>query len=142
MQDNVLLLQTICQLCSARETGTIFITTTENRACHLVMEQGRVIALSYGRYRGEQVVEMLAEMPIANFSFKQGIKMPLAGRSFVDDNFNVVEVLGFAANDETPESEKMTESKRVYRGQVLKTVDEAPAVSDSPRKKSVRMYRG
>lgn len=136
-------LQTLSQLSAAKETGTLFITTSENRACHMILEQGRVTALSYGRHRGEQVVGLLTAMPVERFSFKQGTKMPLAGRSFVDESYDAIAVLGLdEAAEEAPETVAVR-PKRVYRGQVIE--EEVVAVEQDEQakiKKPARMYRG
>ncbi|MCX4186830.1 hypothetical protein [Methylophaga sp. OBS4] len=98
MIENTEVLNHIYSLCQAAETGTFFITTTENRACHLIIDNGRITALSYGPLRGEQVVAQLPQIKIERFSFKAKIKMPLAGRSFVEDDYDVLGALAIIPN--------------------------------------------
>lgn len=142
MIENREILDQLLTLCKNAETGTFFITTTDNRACHVVIEQGRITAMSYGPLRGEQVASALQGMEVAGFSFKTGIKMPLPSRASIGDNLDVLSLLG-ATSDPDPEMPDLSalEQNRIYRGvsqeDTAFTEQEQPAV-----KQSTRIYRG
>ncbi|HEC72953.1 MAG TPA: hypothetical protein ENI26_01120 [Methylophaga aminisulfidivorans] len=148
MTDNRDVLQQLSSLCRSGQSGTFFITTTENRACHILLESGRITALSYGRLRGEEVIDEWANLNIERFSFKS-IKMPLAGRSFLDEQEDALSLLG---DDVKPSPElhgsqskdAMVSKTRIYRGVVIQdeTHDSAKDTFTSKRKKPSRMYRG
>lgn len=137
---NTEVLKRLADLCHAAETGTFFITTTDNKACHILLEMGRITALSYGTQRGQSVVPELPFIKIERFSFKQNVKMPLASRSFVDDGINVLESLGLHHID------AQIDNKRVYRGVEIEETRVIPtlkkASSEPAKKKPARMYRG
>lgn len=137
---NTEVLKRLADLCHAAETGTFFITTTDNKACHILIDSGRITALSYGVHRGKKVVPELPFIKIERFSFRQNVSMPLSSRAFVDDGVNVLESLGLHHAD------NQQESKRVYRGveieqtRVIPTLKKASA--EQAKKKPARMYRG
>jgi len=137
---NTEVLKRLADLCHAAETGTFFITTTDNKACHILVEDGRITALSYGSHRGQGVVPELPFIKIERFSFKQNVKMPLNSRSFIDDGVNVLESLGLHHAD------TQSESKRVYRGVEIEETRMIPtlkkASDEQIKKKPARMYRG
>ena len=137
---NTEVLKRLADLCHAAETGTFFITTTDNKACHILVETGRITALSYGAHRGQRVVAELPFIKIERFSFKQNMKMPLTSRSFVDEGVNVLESLGLHHVD------SQHETKRVYRGVEIEETRVIPtlkkASNEVTHKKPARMYRG
>lgn len=139
---NTDVLEYLASLCQEAETGTFFITTTDNKACHILIEGGRITALSYGRLRGQKVAAELPFIQIERFSFKPRIKMPLPGRAFVDDEVNILQALGLHHGpDHIPEH-----SKRVYRGVELEQESVVPPVQKAGNSKEngkpPRMYRG
>lgn len=143
MIGNTEVLKNLANLCHASETGTFFITTTDNKACHILLDNGRITALSYGRERGENVASELPFMKFERFSFKSQVIMPLSSRAFIDDSNNILELLGLHLN----QSDAVSESrKRVYRGVEIedeKTIPKLKKPNAEPKKKKPqRMYRG
>lgn len=139
---NTEVLKHLARHCDQAETGTFFITTIDNKACHIVIEQGRIIALSYQRLRGEKVAAELPFIQVEGFSFKPGVAMPLSSRAYLSDELNILEALGLHHGDDViPEH-----SKKVYRGVELAQQRELPSIkkagNDKVRKKPPRMYRG
>ncbi len=143
MIGNTEVLKSLANLCQATETGTFFITTIDNKACHIILDSGRIVALSYGRERGEEVVSALPFMKIERFSFKQSVKMPLTSRAYVDDAYNILEQLGLHLNQHDNAAESR---KRVYRGVAIEDKPTIPKLkkpeAETIKKKSPRMYRG
>lgn len=146
MIDNTDVLKEIYTLSQAGVTGTLFITTTENRACHILLENGRVVALSHGSLRGEQVLKHWFNLEIERYSFKPNLRMPLAGRSFLDDDTDIFRFLNvsFAEQKKAVVKPVSASKKRIYRGVEIEET-ETLGESNKPRekvKKPVRMYRG
>jgi hypothetical protein len=143
MLGNTEVLKQLANLCHATETGTFFITTTENKACHIIIDKGRITALSYGRDRGEKVVSALPFMKIERFSFKQQVKMPLSSRAFVEESQNILQQLGLHLSQLESAS---TSKKRVYRGVEIEEEIKVPTLqknnAEPAKKKPSRMYRG
>lgn len=146
MIDNTDVLKEIYTLSQAGVTGTLFITTTENRACHILLENGQVVALSHGSLRGEQVLKHWFNLEIERYSFKPNLRMPLAGRSFLDDDTDIFRFLNvsFAEQKKAVVKPVSASKKRIYRGVEIEET-EASNESNKPRekvKKPVRIYRG
>lgn len=137
---NTEVLKHLAGLCHAAETGTFFITTTDNKACHILLDTGRITALSFGPQRGQTVIAELPFMKIARFSFQQ-LTMPLSRQAFVDKQINVLASLGLHHADKASAS-----GKRLYRGVEVENQPQTPTLkkagSDEARKKPTRMYRG
>jgi hypothetical protein len=147
MIDNTEVLKQIYTLSQTEQTGTFFITTTQNRACHILLEHGRVVALSHGPHRGEQVLTHWSEMEIERYSFKPNVKMPLAGRSFLDDDtdiFNFLDVSFEPEAEDVVHAPVSASKKRIYRGIEIEEEkrDTEPQTPTSKVKKPLRIYRG
>lgn len=137
---NTDVLKQLASLCHRSENGTFFITTIDNKACHILLEQGRIRALSFGRKRGEDVIAELPFIKIERFSFQHDVRMPLPARAYVETSTNVLAALGLH-HAETPS----VSGKRMYRGVEFEVAQLPPSVKNAdttaPRKPP-RMYRG
>lgn len=137
---NTEVLKRLAELCHAAETGTFFITTTDNKACHILLETGRISALSFGTQRGQSVIPELPFIKVERFSFKQDVTMPLTSRAFVDKDVNVLESLGLH------HGESQQASKRLYRGVEVEQERVIPSIKKAKAepipKKTARVYRG
>jgi hypothetical protein len=149
MLETTELLGQIVRLCAEQKTGTLFLTTTENKACHIVFDQGRMVAMAYGSIRGVAVADILPRLPIQASQFNSALTMPLSTRAVLEDDSTVFDKLGLRRTESQP---VMTHSQRMYRGHAVTdnaTMSEskpAPApvpdsTAETPRK-SKRIYRG
>ena len=138
---NTEVLERLGALCRAADTGTFFITTTDNKACHIVLDEGHITAMSFASHRGEDVISQLPFIKVAGFSFKPQMKMPLSSRAAIDDGDKVLAALGLHHPDNT-----VHHSKRMYRGTEIEETPQPVRMqkpdSDPAAKKPVRMYRG
>ncbi len=137
---NTDVLKQLASLCHEAQSGTFFITTNDNKACHILLEKGRIKALSYGRERGKAVVAALPFIKVERFSFQQNVSMPLPSKAFVDDTENVLAALGLHHADQPASS-----GKRMYRGAEVETKRVIPTLKKAASdvvKKPARMYRG
>lgn len=140
MSANTDVLKQLASVCHEAQTGTFFITTTDNKACHILIEKGRICALSYGRERGKSVIHALPFMQVARFSFQQDVTMPLPSKAFVEDTENLLAALGLHHADQAAVS-----GKRMYRGAEVETKRVIPSLKKANKeavKKPARMYRG
>ncbi|MBD3633542.1 MAG: hypothetical protein HUJ23_01370 [Methylophaga sp.] len=137
---NTDVLNQLAQLCHQAETGTFFITTTDNKACHILLENGRINALSFGRERGKAVITTLPFIKVERFSFQQNVIMPLPSKAYVDDRENLLASLGLHHAELSS-----TSGKRMYRGAEVDTKRTIPSLKKAATeasKKPARMYRG
>ena len=82
-------------LCDDGETGTLYITTTENRGCYVVIKDGQVISLSFGREGGDSFMRGFVQMNVKNFSFKQGLILPMSGKASISSSQDFLDILGY-----------------------------------------------
>jgi len=47
-----------------------FIITADNKACHIILDNGRVTAMFHGQLRGEKLAGELPFIKLERFSFK------------------------------------------------------------------------
>lgn len=151
MLDTTELLGQIVRLCAEQKTGTLFLTTRENKACHIVFEEGRIVAMAYGTVRGADVADILPRLVIQASQFNSAITMPLSSRAKLEDDSNIFDKLGLRRSSKQPEIVHHQHSQRVYRGHVIQDED-APVAAPEPVKeaepepekprKSKRIYRG
>lgn len=146
MQETTQLLGQIVRLCAEQKTGTLFLTTTENKACHIVFDNGRIVAMAYGSIRGVAVADLLPRMQIQASQFNSALTMPLSSKAALENDHSVFDKLGLrraAAVEMTTSS-----SQRMYRGHAVTEITALPAekpqqtaTPDKPLK-SKRIYRG
>jgi len=158
MLENTELLGQILDVCHQKKSGTLFLTSTENKVCHIVFEEGRIVAMDYGQLRGEAVAEQLVKLKILRQDFNSAMTAPLTSRARIDPSVDVFAKLGFRRIGEAVETPTATAStQRMYRGHAIsvaepalpsrtapvnKPIVEAEPVIEEKRKKSKRIYRG
>jgi hypothetical protein len=70
LRDLIEILQT---LCSERRTGTMFVHTDTNHSARIGMEQGRIVFIACGRYRGMDAIEQIKKIQYGKYSFTESI---------------------------------------------------------------------
>ena len=68
LRDLIEILQT---LCSERRTGTMFVHTDTNHSARIGLEQGRIVFIACGRYRGMDAIEQIKKMQYGKYSFTE-----------------------------------------------------------------------
>ncbi|MDX1572712.1 MAG: hypothetical protein R3341_01710 [Methylophaga sp.] len=130
----------IVRLCAEQKSGTLFLTTKENKACHIVFENGRIIAMAYGTVRGVAVADILPRLSLQASQFNSALRMPLSSKSLLNDDSSVFDKLGLRRN--AMQANGQTNSIRMYRGHPLPAPShDYDSVTDKPRK-AKRIYRG
>ena len=145
MLETTELLGQIVRLCAEQKSGTLFLTTTENKACHIVFDEGRIIAMAYGTIRGVAVAEILPRLPIQASQFNSALRMPLSSKAMLNDDSSVFDKLGLRRN--AMQASDQTSSQRMYRGHPVSVPSSGPVpsidklVTEKPGK-AKRIYRG
>lgn len=146
MLETTELLGQIVRLCAEQKTGTLFLTTRENKACHIVFDSGRIVAMAYGTTRGAAVADILPRLLIQASQFNSAVTMPLSSRATLDDHSNVFDKLGLRRSGRVAETH--SHSTRMYRGHALPDTTPPPVTAANPEtpadkpRKSKRIYRG
>lgn len=146
MLETTELLGQIVRLCAEQKSGTLFLTTNNNKACHIVFDEGRITAMAYGSVRGVAVADLLPRLTVQASQFNSALRMPLSSTAMLDDDSSVFDKLGLrrgAMQQLVP-----TSSQRMYRGHPVSVDAKAPITADNnesktdkPRK-AKRIYRG
>ena len=64
--------------CRSGSTGTVFITTENDRSCQIVLNNGNITAASLGDERGFEAIFELKDTSIKQYSFINGLLFPLS----------------------------------------------------------------
>lgn len=146
MLETTELLGQIVRLCAEQKSGTLFLTTNNNKACHIVFDKGRITAMAYGSVRGYAVADLLSRLQVKATQFNSALRMPLSSRAMLNDDDSVFDKLGLRRGVMQPVAP--TSSQRMYRGHPVSVTTKAPVTADnyeskadSPRK-AKRIYRG
>ena len=150
MLENTEVLARIIGLCRDEKTGTLFLSTRQNKACNIVFEAGRIVAMSYGPVKGAAVAEILNDLIIERGRFDETIHLPLGPRAGIGPNTDIFGKLGFRRGDSPvddaesrPASSRPISAERFYRGYRIAGGDErAPENAKPAARKPRRIYRG
>ena len=131
--------------CAERKTGTVFISTHNNKSSQILIKDGEIVAAKTGRLQGNKAIFELESLGIKAVSFNEGMQLKYTEDAMIKSSDAVFNHFNF----EMPESSSLEEENyfedleelvqkdvRMYRGQ---RIEEELA---EPVKKKVRMYRG
>ena len=157
MLETTEILKLLLTLCNEQKSGTFFLTTADNKACHIIFEQGQIEAMAFGSVKGIAVAKLLPRLIIERTSFNSTLKMPLSGRASIEDQADIFAALGLRrqARSENVVSASHSKTPRMYRGHLvvekeqpdttqnrLKSPSEPVDKQPSAKPKSKRIYRG
>ncbi|EMR12335.1 hypothetical protein MPL1_10903 [Methylophaga lonarensis MPL] len=151
MIDNTEILRQILTLCSEQQSGTLFLVTRDNKACHIVFDQGRITGMSFGAVKGAAVAELLGRLVIERCVFNSGTQLPLTQRALVEPETDIFSSFGLRRRPGQHVPEKQTE--RIYRGHKVTQehsgpvspgaeTAQPPAENIKPKTRAKRIYRG
>lgn len=137
MLETTEILKLLLTLCNGQKSGTLFLTTKDNKACHIIFEQGQIAAMAFGSVKGIAVAEILPRLLIERTSFNSTLRMPLSGRAKIEDQADIFAALGLRRQlgHETAAPTESSKTQRMYRGHVI--MDEKVFSSMNPSKKTV-----
>ncbi len=157
MLETTEILNRLLTLCNEQKSGTLFLTTADNKACHIIFENGRIEAMAFGSVKGLAVANLLPRLLIERTSFNSTLRMPLSERANIEDQADIFAALGLRrqAPTETKLSQTVAKPTRMYRGHLIveqepKDLSPKPAKSvvepsqkiPSKKSKKKRIYRG
>lgn len=157
MLETTEILKLLLTLCNEQKSGTLFLTTADNKACHIIFEQGQIEAMAFGSVKGIDVARLLPRLIIERTSFNSTLKMPLSGRASIEDQADIFAALGLRrqARSENIVSASHSKTPRMYRGHLVvekeqagsspnsvKTSSQPVEKQSSLKPKSKRIYRG
>jgi len=157
MLETTEILNRLLMLCNEQQSGTLFLTTADNKACHIIFEQGRIEAMAFGSVKGIAVAKLLPRLLIERTNFNSTLRMPLSERANIEDQADIFAALGFRRQltAKTELSQSSAKSPRMYRGHLVveqeqmdlptkpvKSVVESEQKTPPKKSKSKRIYRG
>ena len=151
MLETTEILKLLLTLCNEQKSGTLFLTTADTKACHIIE------AMAFGSVKGIEVARLLPRLLIERTSFNSTLKMPLSGRASIEDQADIFAALGLRrqARSENVDSSSHSKTPRMYRGHLVVEKGQTDSTSDrvkspsqpvdkqpSAKPKSKRIYRG
>jgi len=157
MLETTEILNRLLTLCNEQKSGTLFLTTADNKACHIIFENGRIEAMAFGSVKGIAVANLLPRLLIERTNFNSTLRMPLSERANIEDQADIFAALGLRRQQvaEPELTQTAVKPQRMYRGHLIVEEERAintpksakPVVESSPevppkKSKSKRIYRG
>lgn len=146
---NAELLSDLFLHCKKKETGTLFITSSENRSCQVVLKAGEILSMCFGTMMGNEVANSIHKMRVERFSFKKGLVLPMPDQAIVTLSSKILQAFGYQKSENSQDSTSPVEIKKqvkMYRGNVIQdTLSEKVEPITEPKaknKKPLRIYRG
>ncbi len=139
-----------------QSTGTVFITTEENRSGRIVVKNGKLVGLVYGKETNIDAVEALLALTVIRYSFSKGLVFPLRNElepQEVEDVMQHLPARPVGGPEFIPQSVPLQEdvevvsenpliSSRFYRGQEIKEAQNNTRPLKTGKKNAAKMYRG
>lgn len=130
--------------CSEGDTGTIFISTLNNKSCQIVLANGEIKTASLARFKGIEAILEMKEVGIKAATYTDRMQFKHSDDAIIDSSDVVLNMLGYVKledqPEEQPEEQETEKSTRMYRGQIIEEPMEPKKTKDS--NKAPRMYRG
>ncbi len=59
-------------LCKQKATGTLFITTKDNRSAQIMLDKGEFVYILFASKRGQEAVDLMAKISDGRYRFQEG----------------------------------------------------------------------
>jgi hypothetical protein len=139
------LMATLNQACNECKTGTLFISSEDNRAISFVLKQGQIVSCSYGHLRGQHALPAIGRLQAGSCAFSEKVFFSLMDeRDLPHDNAELFATLGYS-DYVAPTAETSMSSNhdtQIYRGVVIPHEPKASPNAAMAHRKSRRIYRG
>lgn len=134
----------------SKSTGTFLLATQENRAGKIVIQDGTLVGITYGKKTNMDALEILTQLDEIRYSFNDNLLFPIRSKLNDRDIGIVMELLGFEqykSQTNPPSSpniisKKKTQGKQHYRSQ---TIPEEIRLVDPVKNENsslLKVYRG
>lgn len=64
------------QICNRKQSGTLYITSQDNRSAQVVVEHGQIVFLYYYNKRGRDALRLMLEISHGRYRFQEGMVPP------------------------------------------------------------------
>lgn len=140
------LMATLNNMCNQGKTGTLFISSEDNRAISFVLKRGLITSCSHGHIQGEAALSHIQRMQAGSYAFSEKVFFSLAEEDDLPSTAEIFDLLGY--EDYQPPAvletaDACTETTQIYRGiTVSQAVPKATESATLAHRKSRRIYRG
>jgi len=105
--------------CAEGKTGTIYISTNNNKSCHIAITEGQIIASKMGRKKGLDAISEMNKIGVKGASFSEGMQLNYTNDSKIESSDTVLKVLGYKETkadvlDETDVSENDLDYSNIF----------------------------
>lgn len=88
-------LDTVINYCENGDTGTLFISTKNNKASQIVIKNGEIIAATMGRIKGFKAIVEVEKVGIKGASFTEKTQMPFSAEAYIECSDTVLKKCGY-----------------------------------------------
>ncbi len=141
------LMATLNNMCNQGKTGTLFISSEDNRAVSFVLKHGLITSCSYGHVQGEAALSHIQRIQAGSYAFSEKVFFSLAEEGNLPNTATIFDLLGYddyeAPAEEAATECVTTETTQIYRGiTISQTAPKATESATLAHRKSRRIYRG
>lgn len=119
--------------CAQGDTGTVFISTANNKSCQIVITNGKIMAVSLARTKGFEAILEMEKVGIKAATYTEEMQLNYTDDAIIDSSEAVLKLLGyskstienkgevedFSESTDSPETEATDKPVRMYRGQII-----------------------
>lgn len=81
--------------CTEGDSGIVFLTTKNNKACKIFLTEGEVQAVTLGKFTGVDAVLELEKVGLKGASFSDKFNLPYAKSAIINSSENLLKRLGY-----------------------------------------------
>lgn len=131
----------VLKYCKEGKTGTILLSTNNNKACQVILTRGHIVAVTMGRIKGLEAVLAAKKIGVKAESFNER-QLRYTDESKINSSDEIMKLIGSSTTSKYNEVIDFLNTDALDGGAPLTSNIVAEKSSSSPMKKLVRMYRG
>ena len=81
--------------CTEGDTGIVFLTTENNKACKIFLTEGEVQAMTLGKLKGFEAAAELERVGLKGFSFSDKFNLPYAKSAIINSSEKLLRQFGY-----------------------------------------------
>ena len=120
------LIREVTRLCARRQTGWVFITTSDNHSVRFGLQDGAIVAISFRNQTGPQALAAIQQVHKGSLSFSDGLPHPKP-QAGLPPTTDILAVLQSAATDHAdeedadaqPVDEALTRSRAIIEAELV-----------------------
>ena len=86
---------TLFKHCTEGDTGIVFLTTKNNKACRIFLTEGEVQAMTLGKFKGFEAATELEKVGLKGSSFSDKFNLPYAKSAIINSSEKFLKQFGY-----------------------------------------------